>query len=144
MLIGLLALSVSAVFSGAAFYVGFVEQTSRLTLDDRALLAEWKPAYRRGTVMQAPLAMIGGILGISAWWLTGQTFFLIGATLLVANWPWTIFAIMPTNKALMATALDDAGPTSRDLIRRWNTLHSVRTGLGSLAMVAFLIALSSR
>jgi hypothetical protein len=144
MLIGLLALTVSAVFSGAAFYVGFAEQAARLTLDDRALLAEWKPAYRRGTAMQAPLAIIGGILGISAWWLTGHALFLIGATLLVANWPWTMFAIMPTNHALMATDLNDAGPKSRALIRRWNTLHSVRTALGSLAMVAFLIALSSK
>jgi len=142
-LIGLLALTISAVFSGAAFYVGFVEQVARLMLDDRGLLAEWKPAYRRGTTMQAPLAIIGGILGMSAWWLTGHALFLIGATLLLANWPWTIFAIMPTNKALMATDLQDAGPASRGLIRRWNLLHSVRTVLGSLAMVAFLIALSS-
>ena len=144
MLLGLLGLTVSAVFSGAAFYVGFAEQTARLTLDDRALLAEWKPAYRRGTAMQAPLAIIGCLLGIIAWWLTGQRLFLIGGILLGANWPWTIFAIMPTNKVLMATDLQDAGPKSRTLIRRWNILHSVRTALGSLAMLAFLIALSSK
>jgi hypothetical protein len=144
MVIGLLALCVAAVFSGAAFYVSFAEQTARLTLDDRALLAEWKPAYRRGTSMQAPLALIGGLLGIGAWWLDGHVFFLIGAILLLANWPWTLLAVMPTNKALMATDLEDAGPKSRALIRRWNVLHSVRTGLGILAMLAFLIALSSK
>jgi hypothetical protein len=142
--IGLLALSVAAVFTGAAFYAGFAEQTARLTLDDRALLAEWKPAYRRGTAMQAPLAIIGGLLGISAWWLTDQALFLIGAILLLANWPWTIFAITPTNRALMAIDLQHAGPKSRALIRRWNRLHSVRTALGSLSMLAFLIALSSK
>jgi len=142
MVLGLLALSVAAVFAGAAFYVSFAEQAARLTLDDHALLAEWKPAYRRGTAMQAPLAIIGGILGISAWWLGGHAFFLIGAILLLANWPWTILAIMPTNRALMATGLQDAGPKTRALIRRWNTLHSVRTALGILAMLAFLIALS--
>src|SRR5262249_31593964 len=141
MVIGLLALSVSAVFTGAAFYVGFAEQTARLTLDDRALLAEWKPAYRRGTAMQAPLVIMGGILGISAWWVTGHTMFMIGAIVLLANWPWTMFAIMPINKALMATELQDAGPKSRALICRWNILHSVRTALGTLAMLAFLIAL---
>ena len=144
MLVGLLALTVAAVFTGAAFYVGFAEQRARLTLDDRALLAEWKPAYRRGTAMQAPLAIIGCILGVIAWWLTGHALFLIGAILLVANWPWTIFAIMPTNNALMSTDLQDAGPHSRALIRRWNILHSVRTALGSLAILAFLIALSSK
>ena len=141
-MIGLLALTVAAVFTGAAFYVGFAEQPARLTLDDRELLAEWKPAYRRGTAMQAPLAIVGCVFGIGAWWLTGHALFLIGAILLGANWPWTFLAIMPTNRVLMATDLRQAGPTSRALIRRWNTLHSVRTAFGSLSTLAFLIALS--
>ncbi len=141
MLVGYLALTVAAVFTGAAFYVNFAEQTARLMLDDRALLAEWKPAYERGFAMQAPLAIIGFVLGTIAWWLTGRVAFLAGALLLVANWPWTTFGIMPTNKALMATGLEDAGPQSRALIIKWNVLHSVRTALGVLAIVAFLIAL---
>lgn len=144
MLVGDLALTVAAIFTGAAFYISFAEQPARLGLDDRALLAEWKPAYKRGFAMQAPLAIIGFILGIAAWWLTGRPAFLAGATLLVANWPWTIFGIMPTNKALMATRLEDAGPQSRALIMKWNKLHSVRTALGSLAIPAFLIALPSK
>ena len=103
MLVGYLALTVAAVFTGAAFYVNFAEQTARLMLDDRALLAEWKPAYERGFAMQAPLAIIGFVLGTIAWCLTGRVAFLARTLLLVANWPWTIFGIMPTNKALMAT-----------------------------------------
>jgi uncharacterized membrane protein len=142
MLVGSLALTVAAIFTGAAFYVSFAEQAARLTLDDRALLAEWKPAYKRGTTMQAPLAIIGCILGIIAWSQTGRAFFLIGAVLLLANWPWTFLAIMPTNRTLMATDLEGAGPQSRALIRKWNVLHSVRTAFGSLATLAFLVALS--
>jgi hypothetical protein len=119
MLVGHLALAVAAIFNGAAFYVSFAEQPARLGLDDRALLAEWKPAYKRGFAMQAPLAIIGFVFGIVAWLGTGSAAFLIGAILLLSNWPWTMLGIMPTNKMLMATELKDAGPQTRALIVKW-------------------------
>jgi len=140
MLAGHLALVTAALFTGAAFYVGFAEQPARLGLDDHALLAEWKPAYKRGTTMQAPLAVIGFLLGIVAWWFTGGVMFLIGGVLLFANLPWTIFGVMPTNRALMATEPEAASHQSRALIVKWSRLHAVRTVLGCLAILAFLIA----
>lgn len=140
-MVGNLALTAAAIFAGVAFYVSFAEQPARLTLEDRALLAEWKPAYKRGFAIQAPLAIIGGILGLLAWWSTGRIFFVIGAILMLANWPWTIFGILPTNNVLMATSLDEANAKTRALIVKWNFLHSVRTVFGGAATVAFLIAL---
>jgi hypothetical protein len=142
MLAGHLALIAAAAFAGVAFYVSFAEQAARLGLDDKALLVEWKPAYKRGFAIQAPLAIIGGIAGFIAWWSTGRPAFGVGAILLLANWPWTIFAIMPTNKLLEATSIEDAGPQTRVLIVKWNMLHSIRTALGVVATVTFLVALS--
>ncbi len=142
MLAGLLGLTTAALFTGAAFYINFAEQPARLGLDDRALLSEWKPSYRSGFAMQAPLALIGFVFGAVAWWLTDAGAFLIGGLLLLANWPWTLFGIMPTNKALMATKLEEAGPQSRALIVKWNRLHAVRTVLGGLATLAFLSGFS--
>ena len=142
-LIGLFALTVSALFTGAAFYVNFAEQPARLGLKDRPLLAEFKTAYRRGGVMQASLALIGFALGAITWWQTGKPNFLAGALLMLANWPWTLIAIMPVNKTLMATDLDQAGAKTRGLIAKWGGLHAVRTGLGVLAVICFLFALSA-
>src|SRR5437867_13234387 len=86
MLAGYLALAVAALFTGAAFYVNLAEQPARLGLDDHALLAEWKPAYRRGFAMQAPLAILGFVLAVVAWRRTGRPVFLIGGILMLANW----------------------------------------------------------
>ena len=140
MVVGQLALIAAAVFAGTAFYVGFAEQPARLQLDDRALLIEWKPAYKRGFAMQAPLAVIGFLLGVVAWRQTGGWLWLIGAVVLIANWPYTLLGMMATNNTLMAIDPAKAGPDSRALIHAWARLHAVRTVLGVAATIIFLWA----
>jgi hypothetical protein len=142
MLIGDLALVSSALFTGAAFFVNFAEQPARLMLDDRSLLAQWKPSYKRGAIMQAPLAIIAFVLGAAAWWLSGNWAFLLGGILMLSNWPWTLLGILPTNQILMATDLEAAGSDTRALLIKWNALHAVRTGLGAAATISFLWALA--
>lgn len=138
MLSGHLALIAAAVFSGAAVYINAVEQPARLGLSDQALLDEWKPAYKRGTLMQAPLAILGFLLGALAWWQSGEILWLIGGLLMLANWPVTLFVILPVNNRLTATT--KAGPESRALIQKWTRLHAIRTALGFAATLVFLVA----
>jgi uncharacterized membrane protein len=141
MLAGQLALIVAAVFSGAALYVNVAEHPARMHLDVRGMLTEWKPAYKRGFLMQAPLAIVGFLLGTLAWWQTGSWLFLDGAILILANWPYTLLVIMPVNNQLQATDAATARDETRALLDRWNTLHAARTGLGVAATILFLIAL---
>jgi hypothetical protein len=140
MIFGPIALIAAAIFTGAALYVTVAEQPARLLLDDRALLTEWKPSYKRGAAMQAPLALLGCLLGLIAWWQTSHPGFLIGAVAIIVPWPWTLIGIKPTNDALLATEPDQAGPQVRALVVKWGGLHAVRTGLGALATVASLWA----
>lgn len=143
MFVGQLALLTAALFAGAALYISLVEQPARLRLDNQSLLTEWKPAYKRGTAMQAPLAIIGFLLGLAAWWQTGHVGWTIGGLLMVTNWPYTLFAIMPTNHRLMGIDPMMAGPESRSMIERWGSLHAVRTALGFAATLVFLWASAS-
>jgi hypothetical protein len=142
MLAGQLALTLAAAFAGAAFYVGFAEHPARMGLDDRNALKQWKPSYDAGYVMQASLAAVSAVLGFFAAWRTGDWRWVVGAVLILANWPYTLIAIMPTNRKLKAIVESDAGPASRALLSSWAKLHAARTSLGFAATLAYLWALN--
>ena len=114
---------------------------ARLALDDRNMLKQWKPSYDAGYLMQASLAAASAALGLLAAWSNGDWRWILGALLILANWPYTLIGIMPTNSRLKAIAETDAGPTSRALLESWGRLHGVRTVLGFAATLAYLWAL---
>lgn len=142
MLAGHVALALAAAFAGAAFYVNFAEHPARLGLDDKSLLKQWKPSYDAGYTMQGTLAVLSGALALVAWWVTSDWRWMVGAVLMLANWPYTLWVIMPTNQQLKATTENDAGPDSRTLLEKWGRLHAVRTMLGLAATLVFLWALA--
>lgn len=142
MLAGHIALILAAAFAGAAFYINFAEQPARLALDDASLLRQWKPSYALGYIMQSGLAAASGLLGLAAAWLLQDWRWVVGAVLVLANWPYTLIGILPTNTQINAIAEDQAGTASRTLITAWGRLHAVRTALGIAATLAYLWALN--
>ena len=138
-MLALAALVCAALFAGAALYVSFAEHPARMKLDDRAALTQWKPSYDRAAILQASLAILGGVLGAAAWYRwQGNWFWLAGGFVLFLNVPYTLLVVWSTNGKLKATELDQAGPETRALLVKWGNLHFVRTLLGLLA--AALIA----
>jgi hypothetical protein len=144
MLIAHLAFLLAAAFTGGAVYVAVVEQPARLALDDRAALAQWKPSYARGKVMQAALAALGGALALWTWWDSGGSLWFAAGIVLLAPWPFTIFVILPTNHTLEATPADQPTAETRSLLIRWGRLHLVRAALGVAATLLMLAALNSQ
>ncbi|RZI95174.1 MAG: DUF1772 domain-containing protein [Rubrivivax sp.] len=134
---GLVALVAATLFAGAALYITLVEHPARMGLEDGPLLAQWQPSYNRALPIQAGLAVLGGAAGLLSWFFLRDWQWFAGSLLLLANWPFTMLVIMPTNKRLMAMQPQHAGAESRDLLRRWGGLHAVRGLLGSAASLLF-------
>ena len=140
MLIQGLAIIATALFAGAALYVSLVEQPARLTLPTEAAIAEWRPSYKRASIMQATLAVLGTLLGIAAGIATGGAIWIVAAFLLSAVVPFTLFVMWPSNKRLEGPALDLGSAEARELLLRWGRLHAVRTVIGVAALLLMLFA----
>ena len=79
--------------------------------------------------MQASLAIVGGIIGLAAYMSTPDARWLLGPLVLLTNWPYTIFVIMPINRRLMDTPPEAATAETRRMIERWGALHAGRSAL---------------
>ncbi|MBO0739722.1 MAG: DUF1772 domain-containing protein, partial [Alphaproteobacteria bacterium] len=65
---------------------------------------------------------------------------LLGAIVLVANWPYTLFLIAPIANRLMNTPVEAATDETRRMVSRWGVLHAGRSALGLVATLIFLWA----
>jgi len=140
MIWGTFALVFAAAFSGASFYVNWVEQPARLKLEDEALLSEWGPSDSRGIALLAAYALLAAIAGFIAYFESQDVRWLIGAVIIVASWPYTYFAMVPMNNRILAISASEPG-AARELVRTWGLLEYGQTAIGLVACGAFLWAL---
>ena len=137
----LVATLASGIFAGAAVYINLVEQPARLSCGVELAVTEWRPSYKRGTVMQAPLAVIGSLAALVSWWFDRDLAWLIGGLLLLLVIPFTLVVILLTNKRLESRELDLRSEEAGYLLRRWGRLHAVRSILSTVAFIMFLLRL---
>jgi uncharacterized membrane protein len=121
------------IFFGAALYISVVQHPA--TLEAGAAFANrfFAPMYRRAAVLQVGAAILGTAAGVQAWLHGSGPEWLAGAIALFAVMPFTVIFMLPLNAKLVAA--EPAGVEA--LLRRWASLHLVRTVLSAVAFVAF-------
>jgi hypothetical protein len=92
--------------------------------------------------MQASLAVIAGALGLIAGLQLQDWRWIVGAMLILANWPYTLLIMMPTNKLLSGSPAGSANPETRALVVSWGKFHAVRIALGVAAVAAYFCLLA--
>lgn len=140
----LIATLSSGIFTGASVYINLVEHPARVQAGTRIALAEFAPSYKRATVMQVSLAIVGFLSALVAWRFRSDVRWLIGGGLLGSVVPFTAVAILPTNKKLLDPATANDLDLAEKLLTRWGRLHSVRSILSLTSLLTFLFLLGRR
>jgi len=140
-LFGFMAAFCCGLFAGAALYVNLVEHPARMECGTELAVTEFPPSYRRATILQVSLALIGALCGTLAWFWDSSLSWLIAAGLLLSVIPFTLFFMLPTNKQLFDPSLDRRSEQAHLLLTRWGRLHAVRTIVSLAALALFLTLL---
>lgn len=142
MVLELIAVLCTGIFSGAAIYVTLVEHPARVECGTSLAVTEFRPSYRRAAVMQAALAAVGCLAAVGAWAQGRGALVLVAGLLLGAAIPFTLIVILPTNKRLLDPALDRDSAEAAGLLTRWGKLHAVRSVASGVAFMLLLLHLA--
>jgi hypothetical protein len=137
---GVIAVLACTFFAGAAVYVSLVEHPARVSCGTEVALREFAPSYKRGTIMQVSLAVIATLAGVAVWRNTGLSTWLWGSILILSVIPFTIIAILPTNKRLLAAGVGKDSDETRRLLELWGRLHAVRSIISVIASGLFVLS----
>jgi len=143
MVLEVIATLCTGLFAGAAIYVNLAEHPARLETGTAAAVKEWRPSYRRGTMMQASLAVAASVASVGAWLQGRGTLVLIAGVLIGLVVPFTLIVIFPTNKQLSDSSLDVESTKAAGLLDKWNRLHAVRSAVALCALVILLLHLGA-
>ncbi len=139
-LLAVIATCFSGIFSGAAIYITLVAHPARLECGPPLAVTEFAASYRRHMVLPA-LAFLGFLSAAATWLMGSSAWWLVGGIILVINIPFSLIKILPINKQLLNPALDKDSPYTVQLLIQWGKLHRVRSLLGLISFLIFLLSL---
>ena len=141
LILELVATLCTALFAGAAIYINLVEHPARMECGTAVAVKQWRPSYRRATLMQASLALVAFLTSLGAWLIDRALPVLLAGVCIGLVIPFTLLVIYPTNRQLEDPKLDVTSLSTASLLARWNRLHAVRSGASIVALTILLVHL---
>jgi hypothetical protein len=126
-------------FTAIAIYVSLGEHPARMECGSEVAATVFGPSYRRASKIQAGLALAATISGVVLWLKGAGFMWFIGALFIFTVVPFTLIVIMPINSRLLDPGLDKKAGTTQRLLQEWGRLHAVRSLLGLVSSLIFLI-----
>ncbi|GBF97902.1 hypothetical protein Rsub_10257 [Raphidocelis subcapitata] len=142
---GTLATAAAGLFAGSALFISAVEQPALLEVDPSGKLAAQRfgAMYKRAAPLQGALALVGSAAAITAAAQGGHCSRVLwggSGALLLSVWPYTLLAMMPTNKKLINK--EGSEEERAELAQKWGRLHLYRTAAGLASFTAMALALA--
>lgn len=134
-----LALFCSGAFFGVALAISLVQHPVIVDAGVETGQKLFPGLYFKAAPIQVIFAMLGSVSGLMQWLLGSDIWWLVGTVLLFFVIPYTLLVIKPLNDRLLDDehVLDDA--QAEKLIKRWGSLHAVRTLASGVAFLVFLL-----
>ncbi len=86
MIFEMIAILSCVVFAGAAIYINVAEHPARMECGTQLAATVFGPSYNRAAAMQASLAIMATIAGVSVGVTGGSWLWYVGASLIVNYW----------------------------------------------------------
>ena len=137
-MVELIATVAAGFWAGIAIYIAWVEHPCALSVGVRYATDYFRIMSKRTAPLMMILAAAGGLAGLAVWYQSNNIWWLIGGGLLLAQFPLTAIFIVPTNIKLLKVDSDEAALA---LHKRWARLHLLRTVIGVLPFLWFVMLL---
>ena len=138
MILEILSIIGSGTFFGAAIYISIAQHPATLEAGVSVGGRFFPPMYNRAAPMQIALAVIGSATGLILWWLESNSWWLVGALLLIAVIPITLILIKPVNDILLHPENDPDSEQTLVLLKKWGPKHWLRSIVSGASFFIYL------
>lgn len=133
----LIAVLASGIWTGAAIYIGFAEHPSTLKVGHTFATEYFRHMSKRTAPLMMFLSAVSGLTACGIWWISGSSAWLVGGLLQLSMFPLTGIFIVPTNIKLIRIDPRTEPEQTTALLRKWGSLHWMRTIVGSTSFPLF-------